>query len=246
MDDVIRLTFRHPTPVVPADAGLSSDLRPLAILFRTLALTADSAETSDRPPSYRSTSVAKSIVKERTARPIFGINHVIAYGQSLASGWEGWPALSVQPKFNSLMLGQSIRPADEHLPQWRPVGAAGFQPLTATVQAVGSGVLLSPADVAALPQGDVALGETLLESAVNMWRARLQDDPDFAAARHALLASSCGVGGRTIEELSRNAQPELFNRLRDCASLAKAAARAGGHTVSLRCYFCRGRIIAGA
>ena len=30
----------------------------------------------------------------RIAQADRAINHVIAYGQSLSSGWEGWPALS--------------------------------------------------------------------------------------------------------------------------------------------------------
>lgn len=161
------------------------------------------------------------------ARPEFGINHVIAYGQSLASGWEGWPALSTTPRHDSLMLGRSVRPRHESRITWEPVGEAAFHPLAATVQERESGVLLSPAQAAALPPRSTALGETVLEAAVNHWRARmLADDP--AAAPHRLLASSCGVGGRTLAALSKGARPELFRRLRDCAALARdAAARAG-------------------
>ena len=73
----------------------------------------------------------------RVARPVFGVNHVIAYGQSLSSGWEGWPALSVVPRHDSLMLGRSVRPVDENLPCWEPVGGAAFHPLVATVQDQG-------------------------------------------------------------------------------------------------------------
>jgi hypothetical protein len=164
------------------------------------------------------------------ARPSFGVNHVLAYGQSLASGWEGWPALSLRPQFNSLMLGNSVRPVHENLPRWHPVGAEVFRPLVATVQDIPSGALLSPGEVAALPQGSLALGETVLEGAVNSWRARLETEPAFATGHRALLASSCGVGGRTLEQLSRNAEPDLFNRLRDCAATARAAAAARGLT----------------
>jgi hypothetical protein len=164
------------------------------------------------------------------ARPSFDINHVIAYGQSLSSGWEGWPALSLRPQFNSLMLGNSVRPVHEDLPQWQPVGSVALQPLVATVQEIRSGALLSPEAVAALPQGSGALGETVLEGAVNAWRARLDAEPAFAMGQCALLASSCGVGGRTLEQLSRNAKPELFNRLRECATTAKAVAAGHGLT----------------
>jgi hypothetical protein len=162
------------------------------------------------------------------ARPTFGINHVIAYGQSLSSGWEGWPALSVTPRYDSLMLGSSVRPAHEHAPHWRAIGDPQFRPLAATVQEAGSGALLPPDAVARLPRGNVALGETVLEAAMNAWRARLQHDPGFVSAGGRLLASSCGVGGRGIEQLAKGARPELFNRLRECAHLAKRTAAAHG------------------
>jgi hypothetical protein len=74
----------------------------------------------------------------------------------------------------------------------------------------------------------VALGETVLEAAVNAWRSGLQAVPDFVANGRRLLASSCGVGGRRIEQLSKGAQPELFNRLRECAALARQVAETHG------------------
>jgi hypothetical protein len=160
------------------------------------------------------------------ARPIWGVNHVLAYGQSLSSGWEGWPALSTVPLFGSLMLGDSVRPRHEYAPDWTPLGAARFAPLVATVQDVATGTLLSPEQVARLPASSVALGETVLEAAVNDFRRRQAADP--MAVLHRLLASSCGVGGRTLEQLSRGADPELFNRLRACVRLARQTAAAAG------------------
>lgn len=162
------------------------------------------------------------------ARPTFDINHIIAYGQSLAGGWEGWPALSTTPRHDSLMLGDSVRPVQENAPHWQPVGEPAFRPLIATVQDVGSGELLAPDAVARLPPGSVALGETVLEAAVNAWRGHLQHDREFAAAGRRLLASSCGVGGRSLERLAKGAAPELFDRLRDCAALAKSTSATHG------------------
>ena len=49
-----------------------------------------------------------------------------------------------------------------------------------------------------------------------------------ASAPARMLASACGVGGRTLEALSRGARPELFNRLRECAALARQVAAANG------------------
>src|SRR5437899_587055 len=95
------------------------------------------------------------------ARPPFGINHVIAYGQSLSSGWEGWPALSMTPRTDSLMLGDSVRPAHENAPHWQPVGEPQFRPLIASLQQSGTPL---PNDAAAqLTPGNLALGETILE-----------------------------------------------------------------------------------
>jgi hypothetical protein len=166
------------------------------------------------------------------ARPTRGINHVLAYGQSLSTGWEGWPALSVRPRHDSLMLGGSVRPASEHAPDFVPVGGPVFSRLRATVQHHQTGALLDAATVAALPPGDAALGETVLEAAVNFWRGRMLAE---GAARgvNLLLASACGVGGRPIERLARGAEPELFNRLRACVRLAHAAAEGAGRSYGL-------------
>ncbi len=123
------------------------------------------------------------------------------------------------------MLGESVHAERAHEPSWRSVGSASLTPLVATVKRLDEVALLDTAAVAALAPGAVVLGETVLEAAVNAWRARL---PVNWGVRR-LLASSCGVGGRTLEALSKGADPELFNRLRDCAIAAKAAAAAADH-----------------
>ncbi len=145
------------------------------------------------------------------------INHVIAYGQSLSSGWDGWPALSTRKRHDSLMLGRSVRPVSEDGPNWTPVGEAAFHPLVATVQDRGTGRLLSPLETASLPREASVLGETVLEAAVAEWRGRMR----ALLTPRRILASSAGVGGRTLEALSKGARPELFNRLRDCGRLAR-------------------------
>ena len=148
------------------------------------------------------------------------INHVIAYGQSLSSGWEGWPALSTTPVHDLLMLGDSVRPDSEMDPHWRPVGKARFTRLRATNQAQ-DGTLLSDAAVAALPRESATLGETVLEAALHEWRHRMRQ----ISPPRLLLASAAGVGGRALEALAKGASPELFNRLRDCARLARDLAQ---------------------
>ncbi len=157
------------------------------------------------------------------ARPDRDINHVLAYGQSLSVGYEGWPALSTSQPHDSLMLGDCVRPLRDDAPEWQPVGAPAFRPLRATVQNLGTGALLTDADVAALPPGSAMLGETVLEGALNFWRGR-QLAAGAEPGRQRLLASSCGTGGRTLEALSKGASPELFNRLRACVRLASSVA----------------------
>jgi hypothetical protein len=150
------------------------------------------------------------------ARPKAGINPLLAYGQSLSSGWEGWPALSGDPVVGTLMLGASVRPVSESEPVWDPTGDRKFRPLIATVQDLMTGAILPPETVAGLRPGDPALGETVLEGAVSQWRKM-----SAAPADQYLLCSSCGVGGRSLEELSKGAEPELFNRLRSCVRAAR-------------------------
>jgi hypothetical protein len=156
-----------------------------------------------------------------------GLNHVLSYGQSLSSGWEGWPALSTTPVPGAFMLGASVRPRSESDARWEAVGQTALQPLVATVQDLG-GALLSPDAVAALAPGDPSLGETVLEGAIAEWRSR-----GAIAEDHALLASACGVGGRSLEALSKGAAPELFNRLRSCVRLARGVAAAAGRDYGL-------------
>ena len=164
----------------------------------------------------------------RLAQPAPGLNHVIAYGQSLSTGWEGWPALSLRPRGDSLMLGRSVRPVSEYAPRFEPMGGASLHPLVATVQDITTGALLTEGQVAGLPERSLALGETVLEAAVHSYRSDLLAARRAAAEPARMLASACGVGGRTLEALSRGAQPELFNRLRDCAALARQCAAASG------------------
>lgn len=132
------------------------------------------------------------------------INHVIAYGQSLSTGWDGLPLLDTAPVGDCLMLGDSVRPQEEAAPRFAPVGHAAFRPLAATARP--------------------PLGATVVESALGHWRRRMDGGAGW------LLGSACGVGGRSLEALSKGAAPELFNRLRECARRAADVAAAAGLT----------------
>jgi len=166
------------------------------------------------------------------ARPSWDINHVLSYGQSYANGWEGLPLRTVAAVADALMLGDSVRPWSETVPAWQPVGGAAWRGLRATVQEHFGGPVLSPAQVAAQPAGAALLGETVLEAAVSTWGGLLRAEAALPAGAQ-LLASACGVGGRSIEALSRGGVPDLFNRLRDCVRAAKALAAAQGRSYGI-------------
>lgn len=168
------------------------------------------------------------------AHPVWNYSHVIVYGQSLSSGWEGWPALSVTQPYDNLMLGNAVRPVGEATTVWAPFGDAGLHSLIAVNQVNGaSGVIEAPATVAALAPGSNSLGETIAEGGVNFFRRQQLQQRGLAAdPARLMVASSCGVGGMTVEQLSKGASPELFNRLRTCATAAKTAAGASSYGIA--------------
>ncbi|HBY4935497.1 TPA: hypothetical protein MIV22_08320 [Klebsiella pneumoniae] len=159
-------------------------------------------------------------------RLVFALSMVIWYGQSLSSNQEGYPALSKTPYSNlgNLMLGNSPRPNTRTGAGFTPVGSAILNPLKAVVQSGDGSYVMSDADVAALPAGSGNEGEGAV-AAVNMLRtlflrqAALLTDPS-----RLLVLASCGVNGRTVEALSKGADPELYNRIREAVSKIKAIA----------------------
>ncbi|EOD6058506.1 hypothetical protein ACJYT3_005466, partial [Klebsiella pneumoniae] len=159
-------------------------------------------------------------------RLVFALSMVIWYGQSLSSNQEGYPALSKTAYSNlgNLMLGNSPRPNTRTGAGFTPVGSAILNPLKAVVQSGDGSYVMSDAAVAALPAGSGNEGEGAV-AAVNMLRtlflrqAALLTDPS-----RLLVLASCGVNGRTVEALSRGADPELYNRIREAVSKIKAIA----------------------
>lgn len=159
-------------------------------------------------------------------RLVFALTMIIWYGQSLSTNQEGYPALSKTPYSNlgNLMLGNSPRPNTRTGAGFTPVGSAILNPLRAVVQSGDGSYVMSDAAVAALPAGSGNEGEGAV-AAVNMLRtlflrqAALLTDPS-----RLLVLASCGVNGRTVEALSKGADPELYNRIREAVSKIKAIA----------------------
>lgn len=161
--------------------------------------------------------------------------HNIA-GQSLSSGWEGWPSLSREQFYDLVMMGRSVQPQGQSSAFWLPMGDdPALQPMVSTVRGV-TAQLLTPAQQAALSPGAVNCGETPLEGSNNHLRRAyllryghgLAGDPD-----HLWVAAADGVGARSIAQLSPGADPDLFQRYRDTVTLAQAQAVALGKTFAV-------------
>lgn len=159
-------------------------------------------------------------------RPVANLNHIVWYGQSLASDQEGWPALSKVAKalYDNLMLGDSCRPNSRTDPTFTPLGTAVLNPLKAVVQTSDGSALMSDADVAALPRGSVNEGEGAVACANFFRKLWLQSQGLMQDSNRRLVLSNCAVNGRTIEQLSKGASPELYNRVREAISRVKTIA----------------------
>lgn len=196
------------------------------------AITFTPDEIAGRAAAARAVAdKVRSQVNTQAARPVWAYNHVLAYGQSLSNGWEGWPSLSKTQPYDNLMVGDSVHPASEPSGTWATTGTAAFNPLIATVRPPGVSTLDDDATVAAYSPGNAARGETVLEGCLNFWRKQqLALRGLLSDSTRRLIASSCGVGGKSIEELSKGAATELFNRLRGAATAAQTLATAASGT----------------
>lgn len=159
-------------------------------------------------------------------RPTAKYNHYPSYGQSLMSGFEGWPALSKTSRnVGALMLGNSNRPAGASSSSYTPLGGSTLNPLAAVVQSISGATILTDVEVAALTPGDGNEGESPDVGAMNF--ARKQFLQYFGVAQDTsrlFVTSNAAVAGRSIEQLSKGASPELYNRLIQATQAVKAIA----------------------
>ena len=170
----------------------------------------------------------KTWINPLPAQNVYDYNHLVVYGQSLSTGYEGWPRLSKLPLYGNLMLGESVRPKSISGTAFDPVGdSIKLSPLVAVVQDSSSGAVLDDDTVANLAPGNPASGETPTEGWTNMskWlhnRFRLLNND----SERLFIGSNNGVPGRTIEQLSKGATPNLYNRFTQCLSHVKSIADA--------------------
>ncbi|AJF73524.1 hypothetical protein TE10_16305 [Raoultella ornithinolytica] len=168
-------------------------------------------------------------------RLVSGLNHLVIYSQSLGTQQEGWPALSKTPieGYDNLMLGDSIRPTSRTNPEFIPLGGATLKPLRAVVQSGDGSTLLTDAQVAVLNQGAGNEGEggvAIANGLRRLWLQRygLERDPS-----RRFVLSSTGVNGRSIEQLSKGALPELYQRPLQAVQQVKLAANQLGVSYSV-------------
>lgn len=166
-------------------------------------------------------------------------NHIITYGQSLASAAEGWPALSKQPGYDNLMLGDSTRSATFSGDRFVPVGEAAFKPLKAVVQFKRDPKIILDSDaVAKLDKHAQEEGESVEVGALNMARRlylekhRVEADPE-----HLFVASNAATSGRSIAQLSKVGGTNEYQRVLQAVDQAKQLADAEGASYSLSALF---------
>lgn len=164
-------------------------------------------------------------------RPTAKYNHILMFGQSLSTSNEGWPALSKTPVGGNLMWGMSTRPNGRYVANFTPIGNSVLNPLKAVVQSDDGSTILTDAQVAALPPGAGNEGEGAEVAMTNFARKQFLQYHCLASDPSRLfVASSCGVSGRTIEQLSKGADPGFYLRLVQAAQGVKNIANAEGAT----------------
>ncbi|WP_417779857.1 phosphate ABC transporter substrate-binding protein [Stutzerimonas xanthomarina] len=166
-------------------------------------------------------------------------NHVITFGQSLASAAEGWPALSKQPGYDNLMLGDATRSATFSGDRFVPVGGAAFKPLHAVVQLKRDPkVLLDAEAVAQLEKQAQEEGESVEVGALNMARRLYLESKGIKAdPEHLLVASNAATSGRSIAQLSKVGGTHEYRRVLQAMDQARQVALAEGANYSFSALF---------
>ncbi|HIF4820300.1 TPA: sialate O-acetylesterase [Serratia marcescens] len=131
------------------------------------------------------------------------------------------------------MLGDSVRPKSRTAAEFVPVGQSVLNPLKSVVQSSDGSAILTDEQVAALPPGAGNDGESGTAQANFLRKLWLQKNCLERDQSRRFVISSTGVGGQTIEELSKGASPELYQRPLQAVSRVKAIADQLGISYSM-------------
>ena len=212
----------------------------VCLLLPALPGAAETAEYAARDAeNKRLTAEIMNRPNPLSQPPSSRYNHFITYGQSLASAAEGWPALSTEPGYDNLMLGDAARSASYSGPTFKPVGEAAFRPLKAVVQRKADAkVILEDQQVAELEKQAQEEGESVEVGALNMARRLylnkqgLESDPE-----HLFIASNSSTSGRSIAQLSKTGGTDEYRRVLQAVEQAKALADAEDASYSIAAIF---------
>ncbi|EPK6189915.1 sialate O-acetylesterase, partial [Klebsiella pneumoniae] len=160
-----------------------------------------------------------------TQMPTADINIYIVYGQSFSVGTNSQVPLSVLNMFGNLMLGNSPRGSNyvsgTTSDQFGPVGNSNLNNLIEVRQL----------DDGTLSPSSGSFGETPLSGWLNFGKflhnQRLMVDNDSS---RIFAGACCGVGGKTITQLSKGATPNFYNHVITALQAIKSAADAAGKT----------------
>ena len=158
-------------------------------------------------------------------------NTVVAYGQSLAEGQETWPSLSREAVPGTFMLGDNVDCVSV-ANVYKTIGAAVLNPLVARTN--DGSANLTEAEEAALAPGSNHHGEPPVIGMTRQLKIALNRATLSDSGRN-LVALSAGVGGKTIEQLSKTNTQDTVNRygiLTDGLGKVQALTGAGTHVMT--------------
>ena len=128
--------------------------------------------------------------------------HLIVYGQSLSTAHQSWPPLSTVNVAKNYMIGNQV---------WINYGNTGFTQLKPLI----SNVAASTAD-RVKARSSLILGENPIVGAVNHIQLKTNGQYKF-------IASSCGSGGLSIEQLSKEYySPTYYKNFTNALSYASS------------------------
>ncbi|WP_318866530.1 hypothetical protein RWA05_18215 [Sinorhizobium meliloti] len=156
------------------------------------------------------------------ARPIWNINHVISYGQSLERGSVSWPAVQTN-QYGNLMLGDSVQNTNQQATDYPTFGEPVLKPLVATV--TNGTTLYTYEEVEDFLPDQAAWGVTPTEAAIGfvkkLWLQGLAVASDTS---RVFVPTINGRGGTQALALQKGASPNYYGKIPDGAAKVKAAA----------------------
>ncbi|OXI36779.1 hypothetical protein [Burkholderia aenigmatica] len=223
---IVRMDMPDGTFLTPRGV-IGAELPPSGAVYTRAEIDARNAE------NLTYSQAIKSRLMTNFQRPVFDYNILITYGQSLCNGYRAFPGLSTVLRAAGLfMLGGSIRPANVASgTQFIPTGGASeLKPLQSCTQD-SNGQIIEDVSPLTSQLGGVWWGESLSESEaafLKIMMARAANQSDDAGPQFVVV--NCGVDGKSVEDLSKGANPNLYDRIVDAVSQIKAIATAQGKT----------------